>query len=212
MKTLLSLIITVLFFSNQLSAQTDKTLMSEAKSAIEKTKDFNQAIEVLNKVSAEGKQDPDYSYNKAQAYEGLNNYLAAAFYYETYAKRTSLTSEIMDKIKDLRLSARKGYKEKSEEEKTTTEKNGVEEIEKIIAFEKEEEYKYYQAIPDMQVSSGTKRKLLVEFAKTSQYYSEEATSKAKTYSNTRAKNTAARNSIITSVLVTTTLLLINILR
>lgn len=94
MKTLLSLIITVLYFSNQLSAQTDKDLMSDAKHAIEKTKDFNQALEALKKISPAGKQDPDYFYKSAQAYEGQNHYLAAAFYYETYAKKTSLSTEI----------------------------------------------------------------------------------------------------------------------
>lgn len=212
MKTLLSLIITILFFSNQLSAQTDKTLMSEANAAIGKFKDFNLALETLNKISAEGKQYSDYSYSKAQAYEGMNNYLAAAFYYETYAKRTSLSSEIKDKIKGLRVSARKKNEEKNEEEKAIAEKNSIEEIEKIIAFEKAEEYKYFQAIPDMEINSGKKRKLLVEFAKTSQYYSDEATSKAKTYSNTGSKNNAGRNSIITSIILTTILLVLNSIR
>ena len=85
----------------------DGLLISEARVAIDKYKDYDAGIKALKRVSQEGQKHVFYDYYMAQAYEGLKDDAKALYHYQQYASRATLTPQLMDHIAELKYKVNK---------------------------------------------------------------------------------------------------------
>lgn len=111
LKIVTTLLIMLPFLNIMAQSENDGMLITQARLAIEKYKDFNEGINILKKVSVNGQKEPFYALYMAKAYEGLNDDRNQLKYLEEYTKLSTMTPELMEKIADLKYRFNKKNEE-----------------------------------------------------------------------------------------------------